>query len=103
MRISCTVLGERGAEMRRATQLPERGRFALLDLIICRGSDKSYLARSNHILVDDREKNIREWEAAGGIGIHHTGNFKETMEKLQAAVKTLAPSVNPAPPKPKLD
>ena len=24
------------------------------------------------ILIDDHMKNIKEWQAAGGIGIHHT-------------------------------
>jgi len=29
-----------------------------------------------NILIDDYIKNIREWEAAGGIGIHHTNSAK---------------------------
>jgi hypothetical protein len=63
--------------------IPERGRFALLDLIICRGKDKNFLAKPNHILIDDREKNIQEWVAAGGIGIHHKGDFVQTLKELQ--------------------
>ena len=69
--------------------LPERGKFAMADLIICPSSDKGYLARPNHILIDDREKNVAEWVAAGGIGIHHNGDFTATMQKLQEAVAKL--------------
>lgn len=76
--------------------VPERGKFALKDLIICPSSDKAYLARSNHILVDDREANIKAWEAAGGIGIHHTGNLDDTLKKLQAVVDKINTPVTPA-------
>ena len=30
------------------------------------------VTRKPNILIDDYMKNIREWEAAGGIGILHT-------------------------------
>lgn len=36
--------------------------------------DKQQLAAPNHILIDDYKRNIDQWEAAGGIGIHHTTN-----------------------------
>ena len=29
-----------------------------------------------NVLIDDYKKNIREWEAKGGIGIHHTNVIK---------------------------
>ena len=50
-------------------------------------SDKQKFARDGrtqapNILVDDHPKNIREWEANGGIGIHHT-SVKKTIAKLQ--------------------
>ena len=35
-----------------------------------------------NILIDDYAKNIREWEAAGGIGIHHTSP-SNTMSQLK--------------------
>ncbi len=69
----------------------ERGRFILNDLIICPSGDKHYLARAGRILIDDRAKNIEEWVAAGGIGVHHTGDFAETLKKLKAAVAACAP------------
>ena len=49
-------------------------------------SDKQRFARDGrtqmpNILVDDH-KNIREWEAKGGIGIHHT-SVERTIAKLK--------------------
>ena len=49
-------------------------------------SDKQRFARdgrtqSPNILVDDHPKNIREWEANGGIGIHHT-SVNKTIARL---------------------
>ena len=39
-----------------------------------------------NILIDDREKSIRDWNAAGGIGILHTiGDSARTIEKLRVA------------------
>jgi hypothetical protein len=37
-----------------------------------------------NILIDDYIKNIKEWESAGGIGIHHTDTAKtiNTLKKL---------------------
>lgn len=50
-------------------------------------SDKQRFARDGrtqmpNILVDDHAKNIREWEAKGGIGIHHT-SVERTIAKLK--------------------
>lgn len=81
--------------------LPERGKFALMDLIICPSGDKLLLAGGKRILIDDREKNIQEWEAAGGIGIHHNGDFKATMQKLREKVAQLTTAPQPAPTAPK--
>ncbi|MBU6475099.1 MAG: hypothetical protein KGQ70_03960, partial [Alphaproteobacteria bacterium] len=41
------------------------------------------------ILIDDSEKNIKEWEEAGGIGIHHKGDFAETLEELRKAIANI--------------
>lgn len=35
-----------------------------------------------NLLIDDHKKNIQEFEAAGGIGIHHT-NVNDTISKLK--------------------
>lgn len=39
-------------------------------------------AKKNYILIDDREKNIKKWEEAGGIGILHK-DTKSTIKKLK--------------------
>ncbi len=82
---------------------PESGKYALLDLIVCRSKDKSLLARPNHILIDDRQKNIDDWVKAGGIGILHTGDFAVTLQRLQAEVAKINASFQRKPdasPKP---
>ena len=66
--------------------VPADGKRMMKQVIICPSADKHYLARPNHVLIDDRENNVKEWIAAGGIGIHHTGDFAETMRKLQAVM-----------------
>ena len=46
-------------------------------------SDKQKYATTNgkpNILIDDYIKNINEWEAKGGIGIHHTNVSKSIAE-----------------------
>ena len=35
-----------------------------------------------NVLIDDYMKNIKEWEAKGGIGIHHT-NVGKTIAELK--------------------
>jgi len=35
-----------------------------------------------NVLIDDYIKNIKEWEAKGGIGIHHT-NVSKTITDLK--------------------
>jgi 5'(3')-deoxyribonucleotidase len=45
------------------------------DILLVQRADKKKYATSDgkpNILIDDYIKNIKEWEAAGGIGIHHT-------------------------------
>ena len=48
-------------------------------------SHKQKYATTNgkpNVLIDDYEKNIKEWENKGGIGIHHT-NVGETISELK--------------------
>jgi 5'(3')-deoxyribonucleotidase len=47
--------------------------------------DKASHADKDSILIDDREKNIKKWEEAGGIGILHK-DTKTTLYKLQKAI-----------------
>ena len=49
------------------------------DVLLVQRADKKKYATSNgkpNILIDDYIKNIKEWEDAGGIGIHHTSPSK---------------------------
>ena len=48
-------------------------------------SDKQKYATTNgkpNVLIDDYIKNIKEWEAKGGIGVHHT-NVSKTISELK--------------------
>lgn len=69
--------------------VPEAGRNILGDLIIAHSKDKQYLAKPRRILIDDRALNIKQWIAEGGIGIHHKGDFAETLKELQRVVAEL--------------
>mgnify|MGYP003674611029 CR=1 FL=1 len=51
-------------------------------LILRYASRKKELATSESILIDDRQVNIDQWEAAGGIGILHT-SADNTIQQLQ--------------------
>ena len=53
-------------------------------------SDKQKYATTNgkpNILIDDYIKNIKEWEAKGGIGIHHTNVSKSIAELKRLGFK----------------
>jgi hypothetical protein len=43
---------------------------------------KAEYAQPNYILIDDREKSIKPWRGAGGIGILHT-SAADTISQLQ--------------------
>jgi hypothetical protein len=51
-------------------------------LILKYASQKQEYASPTSILIDDRQKNIDQWEAAGGIGIFHTST-SNTIEQLK--------------------
>ncbi len=50
--------------------------------IVARREKKQYCYGRNCILIDDLDKNIREWEEKGGIGILHR-NVKDTLAELK--------------------
>ena len=50
--------------------------------IICLGSDKQTYADINNILIDDSDRNIRQWINNNGIGILHK-NTKNTINQLK--------------------
>ena len=51
-------------------------------LILRSASKKQEFANPNSILIDDRESNIAQWEAAGGIAIPHTST-PDTINQLK--------------------
>ena len=57
--------------------------------LVLRSQKQSY-AKTNekpNVLIDDYIKNIREWEAKGGIGIHHTDVGKTISELKRLGFK----------------
>ena len=53
--------------------------------LVLRSQKKSYAKTKEekpNVLIDDYDKNIKEWESAGGIGILHT-NVGKTINKLK--------------------
>lgn len=55
--------------------------------------DKRKWAKPGYILVDDKQSNVEEWKEAGGISIHHTGNFKKTIDNLKTAITITTPTL----------
>lgn len=53
--------------------------------IVPNASSKTAFANGNSILIDDRGKNIRQWIAAGGIGIKYL-NSTDAIKQLKAFV-----------------
>lgn len=50
--------------------------------VVYRADKVNFCKGPEYVLIDDFAKNIKEWEAMGGTGIHHT-NPKSTMEELR--------------------
>lgn len=52
--------------------------------VVRKSADKAQFATPNSILIDDQEKSIKPWVAAGGIGILHTSaaNTINELKKL---------------------
>lgn len=55
---------------------------AHVPIITCRSKDKqNHMQNEGDILIDDMQKNIKRWEAAGGVGILHT-DAQLTIDRL---------------------
>jgi 5'(3')-deoxyribonucleotidase len=48
--------------------------------------DKQKWCTSGDILIDDRPSNIKEWTAAGGIAVYHTGDVDATIKYLNKVI-----------------
>jgi len=58
--------------------------------LVLRAQKKSYAKTKEekpNVLIDDYDKNIKEWNAAGGIGIHHTDVGKTISELKRLGFK----------------
>ena len=57
--------------------------------LVLRSQKKDFATTDDkpNILIDDYDKNIREWEAKGGIGIHHTDVGKTISELKRLGFK----------------
>ena len=66
------------------TWLKKNAKFKRANIhLVLRAQKKSFAKNrdeSPNVLIDDYIKNIKEWEAAGGIGIHHTNVGKSIGE-----------------------
>ena len=51
-------------------------------LVDSAGAKKTYAKGPEHILIDDYPKNISQWRAAGGTGIHHT-SVPDTINQIK--------------------
>lgn len=50
--------------------------------IIVQRPDKVKYATTNRVLIDDTLENIKEWQSAGGVGIHHKSTA-QTIKELK--------------------
>ena len=70
--------------------LTKNTNFKRKDIHLVLRSEKQNYAVSDgkpNVLIDDHPKNIREWEAKGGIGVHHTSVSKTVAELKRLGFK----------------
>ena len=78
--------------------VPERKNFILRDLMIVASKDKYLVAKPGRVLIDDREGNVKAWTDAGGIGIHHTGDYAQTLKAVEQTYQEYQQKKDPLPP-----
>ena len=70
--------------------LKKNAKFKRANIHLVLRSQKQSYATTNekpNVLIDDYDKNIREWENKGGIGIHHTDVGKTISELKRLGFK----------------
>ena len=70
--------------------LKKNTKFKRANIHLVKRAQKKDYAKTDgqpNILIDDYNKNIREWEAKGGIGIHHTDVGKTISELKRIGFK----------------
>jgi hypothetical protein len=73
------------SKMGKMKWLSKNTNFKRKDIHLVQRSQKQNYAVSDekpNVLIDDHPKNIREWEAKGGIGVYHT-SVSKTMGELK--------------------
>jgi hypothetical protein len=71
-----------GAEPQKRKWIAEKFGSRVPVIVTRKSDEKAQYAAPNRILIDDREKSIGPWEAAGGIGILHK-NTADTIRQLK--------------------
>ena len=64
--------------------------FKKRNILLVKRSQKQQYAKTGgkpNVLIDDYDKNIKEWESKGGIGIHHTSVGKSIGELSRLGFK----------------
>ena len=70
--------------------LNKHTKFSKSKINLVRRADKQKFAMTDgkpNVLIDDYLKNIKEWKAKGGIGIHHTNVSKALAELKRQGFK----------------
>ena len=76
---------DRNSKVGKMKWLRKNTKFKRANIHLVMRSEKQIYAMTDgkpNVLIDDYIKNIREWEAKGGIGIHHT-NVGKTIGELK--------------------
>jgi hypothetical protein len=93
--LSGVPLGEWAAEQKRRWVARELGWH--VKVLTCLAADKHLHCREGAVLIDDSVKLRGDWEAAGGVFVHHQST-KATLKQLKLLGILL--SVTPPPPAP---
>ena len=76
---------DRNSKVGKMKWLRKNTKFKRANIHLVMRSEKQIYAMTDgkpNVLIDDYMKNIKEWEAKGGIGIHHT-NVGKTISELK--------------------
>ena len=71
-----------GAESQKRKWIAEKFGSNVPVIVTRKSDEKAQYAAPNRILIDDRDKSIGPWTAAGGIGILHK-NAADTIRQLK--------------------
>ena len=73
-------MGNWASEQKRSWCVRHLGSDVIIHTVFA--CDKKNFAAPNYILIDDTDRNIRQWQEAGGIAIHYR-NADQTIDELQ--------------------